>query len=191
MAQRMSASLSYPIRMNKAPLLGLAVLLLQVPCRAGGWSVLSGSVSGVKQQRAIVVQTAADWKKLWDEHAAGKAAPMPEVDFSKESVVAVFAGERRSGGYRIAVEVLADPKTDAVTVLYDVRKPGPGGMTISMMTQPFLFRKIAKPAGPVLVKKAEDGSDKRVQPERKAAFQGFGDKVAGMSESAAGMFSGI
>ncbi|MFA5141043.1 MAG: protease complex subunit PrcB family protein [Elusimicrobiota bacterium] len=177
--------------MDKAPLLSLAILLLQVPCRAGDWSVLSGSVSGVKQARAIVVRTPTEWKRLWTEHAAGKTAPLPEVDFSKESVVAVFAGERRSGGYRIAVEVLEDPRTDAVTVLYDVRDPAPGGMTISMMTQPFLFRKIAKPAGPVLVKKAEDAAGKLVKPERRAAFEGFRAGVAGMQELGSGVFAGL
>ena len=177
--------------MDKALLRGSLILFVQVPCRAGGWSALSGSMSGVRQARAVVVQTAAQWERLWDEHATGNPAPIPSVDFSREAVVAVFAGERRSGGFRIAVEVLEDPRTDAVTVLYNVRAPAaPDGMAISMMTQPFLFHKIAKPAGPILVRKAEGGDGKLVRPERKSSFTRLGAKVSGIQALERGVFAG-
>ena len=81
------------------PTLAALALLLSVAASAqvsGSWSKLEGQHSKIAERRAVAVTDAAAWEKVWREHDA--AAPVPAVDFTKESVVAVFLGQTRSAG---------------------------------------------------------------------------------------------
>jgi hypothetical protein len=54
-----------------------------------------GSDSAVTESRLMVIRTAEAWQKLWTEMALKD--PLPEVDFTKQLVLAVFAGENPAG----------------------------------------------------------------------------------------------
>ena len=101
----------------------------------------SGSYSQQAEQRFEFVTTRADWAPLWDRTARG---PIPEVDFSRESVVAVFMGQRPTGGHAIRVEqVVREGPRLTVEVL--LQAPGPDCMTTQALTQP--YHMVAVPAG--------------------------------------------
>jgi hypothetical protein len=59
-----------------------------------------------------------------------------DIDFSEETVVAVFMGEKSSGGYSIEiVEVVK--KEDHLEFVVEVKEPGPDDMTIQAITSPY------------------------------------------------------
>ena len=58
--------------------------------------------------------------------------PPPSVDFSRDMVVALFMGERPTGGY--AIEVTQIERTDAgLSIRYRTRHPDPSAMQTSEM----------------------------------------------------------
>ncbi len=58
-----------------------------------------GSQSGIEDRREIVVEDAATWRSLWENHTEGQqpAPDRPAVDFSSEIVVAIFKGQSPDG----------------------------------------------------------------------------------------------
>ena len=73
----------------------LIVALLQSPQTFR--SIGRGPMSGIDEPRQVTVRTLADWATLWRSHAPG-GQPMPTIDFSRETVVGVFAGTRPTSG---------------------------------------------------------------------------------------------
>jgi len=67
--------------------------------------------------------------------------PIPEIDFSKETIVAVFMGEKNTGGYGVVVEDVKEEK-DKLVVSIKETKPSTGAMVITVITQPFCIVKI-------------------------------------------------
>ena len=66
---------------------------------------------------------------------------IPEIDFSKETVIAVFMGEKTTGGYGVIVEDVKEEKGKLVVAIKET-KPSPGDMIITVITQPFCVVKI-------------------------------------------------
>lgn len=101
-------------------------------------TVSKGSRSGVREPRQIVLRGQAEWNSLWAQHisADAKPVPPPAIDFAKELVVAVFLGEKPTGGYDTAI-TRAQRGDDAVVIYYRERTPAPGAMVIQTLTQPF------------------------------------------------------
>ena len=63
-------------------------------------------MSFVDTPRQVTVRTGAEWAVAWRAHAGDRPAPV--VDFSKEMVVAVFLGTRRTSGYGVEIGMLID-----------------------------------------------------------------------------------
>jgi hypothetical protein len=132
----------------------LALLALAAPVRAEQWTRLAGQCSGITGPRAVVIEDRARWQALWKEHMGEKESPAPEVDFAKEAVIAVFAGQQRTGGYSIDIE-LQKESASGLRALYRVRPPKPDGFRLMMITQPFVLLKVSRPsAGAVVLMRA-------------------------------------
>ena len=116
---------------------------------AAEWQKLSGQHSRIAGFRAVVVQDAGAWQRLWEDHQ-GSLDDLPEVDFSRERVVAVFLGLRHTGGHSVDFDVRA--AREGIVVDYEVRKPK--GFAASVMSAPFAIVKV--PAAPIrMVAKGE------------------------------------
>jgi len=104
-----------------------------------------GTYSGVTERMAVVVTDEQAWQKLWQQHAsrAVPAPPAPAVDFSKESVLVVYMGEKNSGGYSIEVTGV-QKENGKLAVSVRQTSPGPGTMTTMALTQPFHMVRIPK-----------------------------------------------
>ncbi|WP_297333048.1 protease complex subunit PrcB family protein [Flavobacterium sp.] len=83
---------------------------------------------------------------------------IPQVDFTKNNVVAVFMGQKRSGGYSITVEkVVIDGNTAQVLVKNTL--PEQGAMVTMALTAPYCVAAIPKTdkvivkENPVLIEK--------------------------------------
>jgi len=66
---------------------------------------------------------------------------IPFIDFSKETVIAVFMGEKTSGGYAVSVENVKQKGEQVIIQIKEI-KPGPKDMVTMVITQPFCFVKI-------------------------------------------------
>jgi hypothetical protein len=95
--------------------------------RLGQWTR-----TGINESRRLVIRDANAWAEFWSELGAGDR---PEVDFSRDLVVAVAAGQRPSGGHEIAVEEIAQSNGE-LTIGVVETAPGPNCMTTSALTQP-------------------------------------------------------
>ena len=88
--------------------------------------------SGIRGVRRLVIRDPATWAHFWSELGAGVR---PEVDFSRDLVIAVALGQRPTGGHDIAVQRVARTGGQLrITVLET--SPGPGCMTTQAQTQP-------------------------------------------------------
>jgi hypothetical protein len=67
--------------------------------------VAKDSFSGVTAKQNVVIRDEAAWARLWAEHTAGRnpAPALPQIDFSRQMLVGVFAGESASGCHSIAI----------------------------------------------------------------------------------------
>jgi len=149
------------MRWNKF-FLAAAALALATSAHAENWSQLKGHSSAITGQLETVIQNPEQWKAFWETHTAGNPQPLPAVDFPKEAVVAIFAGQRFRGGYAITADLKGDEKSGDLTVLYQVKEPQKTGLAITMMTQPYLIIKVKNPRGFVKVCRAgKKGTDKK------------------------------
>ncbi len=104
------------------------------------FSVLVSGTSAVAQpeRKNFAVYGEEDFQRLW-EQAYGEEAPvLPSVNFEEEYVIGVFAGERSSGGYAIAVSRVTDENA-VRTVTIALTTPGPSCAVTQALTSPFQF----------------------------------------------------
>lgn len=66
---------------------------------------------------------------------------VPQVDFSKSNVVALFLGQQSSGGYSIGIEKL---EINGNTAMVTVSKKSPEGIVTTALTQPYYIAAITK-----------------------------------------------
>ncbi|MHA2135473.1 MAG: protease complex subunit PrcB family protein [Candidatus Thorarchaeota archaeon] len=92
----------------------------------------------------FAIRDAETWESLWLDLYSGHS-PIPEVpvvDFTSEMLIAVFQGERSSGGY--STNITQINMTIAYYIVYvDEIHPGENCVTISVMTYPYCIVKIS------------------------------------------------
>jgi len=109
----------------------------------------SGSRSGIVSFDTVLVNQKSVWERLLTRHRVkGVEKTSPIVDFEKETVLGVFAGQKPSAGY--SVEILQIYRTTlGAKVVYKINSPPPGTKAAEAMTQPYELVKIPKLRGPV------------------------------------------
>jgi hypothetical protein len=95
--------------------------------RIGQWTR-----TGVGEARRLIIRDANAWAAFWSELGVGDR---PAVDFTRDVVVAVAAGQRPTGGYEIAVGRVLQGNGE-LTVEVVETTPGPNCMTTASLTQP-------------------------------------------------------
>lgn len=94
------------------------------------------------EQQFEMITGQPQFRHLWSRFDAG--AP-PSLDFTRETAIAVFMGERPTGGYSIHVNAVTHGDGE---LLVDVvlQAPGPECMTTQAFTQP--YEMVSVPSGP-------------------------------------------
>jgi hypothetical protein len=95
--------------------------------RLGQWTR-----TGIGEARRLVIRDANAWDEFWSELGVGER---PNVDFTRDVVVAVAAGQRSTGGYEIAVDRVTQSNGELSVEVVE-RTPGPNCMTAASLTQP-------------------------------------------------------
>ncbi len=88
--------------------------------------------SNIRGSRRLVVRDPATWAQFWSELGAGVR---PEVNFSRDLVVAVASGERSTGGHDIVVQRVTKSGGELRITVVET-SPGPNCMTTMALTQP-------------------------------------------------------
>jgi len=115
-------------------------------------TIKQGTYSGIGVKKLSEIQSSFDFSLLWNAHHA-RITPQPAlplVNFSKEMVIAVYAGTKSNAGYSITVEQVEDDG-NLVTISY--RERSPSGMTAAVMTQPFHLVTIPKTSKQIVFKR--------------------------------------
>lgn len=92
-------------------------------------------------RRNYAIYDASAFAKFW-KNVHGANTQVPKVDFSKEFVIAAFAGEKPTGGYGIDVSRVVD-QNGKRTVTVTITSPGAGCATAQAKTQPYAFAVVA------------------------------------------------
>jgi hypothetical protein len=115
---------------------------------------LQGYTSGVTTFTTIVLKDASAWETLWKKHTLplGSPPPPPAVDFSRDMVVAVFLGEKPSGGWGVRIAGV-DIRGGDATVSYKVSAPRVDRITTTALTRPYHIKTLPRRDGKVRFRK--------------------------------------
>lgn len=95
-------------------------------------------VSGIRERTVVLARSRPEWERLWRQHTAGMQPPpeVPEVNFNREMVVAVFMGEQPTRGYGVQVAAVEET-ADTVYVQVEERFPAAGAKHPAMPVSPY------------------------------------------------------
>ena len=103
--------------------------------------------SRTAEPSARVIRSEEEWKSFLTG-TLGFAGAAPAVDFRSETVVAIFAGQKPTGGYSVRVEKVTDESTagqpSRATVHHQVIAPPAGAMLIQVLTYPYVVIRVSK-----------------------------------------------
>lgn len=96
-----------------------------------------GYYSGITERKVVLITDQSAWANHWRLHMShvSPAPALPQVDFSKNSVLAIYMGEQRSGGYDVTVTDVS-VKGGTVTATVHETVPAPGSGVVGAHTQP-------------------------------------------------------
>lgn len=99
----------------------------------------SGQHGALKDVAQEQYHNAADFKAGWDKLYAGQSEPaLPNVDFTKDTVVLYSIGEHKSGGYKVRA-IKAEQGASGFDLGFEVTIPGIGCHTTTQeFTRPFI-----------------------------------------------------
>ncbi len=83
-----------------------------------------------------VIKNSAEWDQFKTLFNTSTGASFPSVDFSKNQVLAVFAGAEPTGGYTIGVSKVADQSGERM-VSITITAPGPTCAVTQATTSPY------------------------------------------------------
>lgn len=91
--------------------------------------------SGIDEPGQFVIRNAVDWAALWQRiHSRRRPAPpLPEVDFDREMMVVVAAGQHRTGGYSIRINRASREAAKIIIVVHE-EAPGPDCIVAGAIT---------------------------------------------------------
>lgn len=107
--------------------------------KQGSFEILKqDSFGGKKSAGNVVITSQEELNGLYTELNLGAA---PKTDFNKRNVIALFLGQKSSGGYSIGIKDISI-NGNIATVKIDAK--GPDGMASTVMTNPYCIASITK-----------------------------------------------
>lgn len=93
---------------------------------------------GYTKAAKLLIKTEDQWKEVWEKiNSLRLPKPeLPSIDFKKKMVIAVFMGERQSGGYDIEI-IDIFKKEKEIVVVVDEKEPSPDSLRTMALTSPY------------------------------------------------------
>ncbi len=95
--------------------------------------IAKGSQSAVERRVNYLITSSSQFNELWGVVTA--TGTPPKIDFKTHSVIAVFAGQKPTAGYAIAVAKIEDTRTRVVSIT--LAKPSDDCMLAQSITAPY------------------------------------------------------
>lgn len=116
-------------------------------------TINKGIYSGHNQKNNYVIVGNKDFEDLWNKvyYKTISKPPLPQIDFSKYMVLAVFEGVKNTGGYDIQIFKI-NQNAGYLDILVKEISPGPSCFTTQAFTSPFHIVKVEKMNSEVNVK---------------------------------------
>lgn len=111
------------------------------------------NASSIASRRNMTARTQAELRELWTA-AKGTDSTPPTINFSREYVIAVFAGQKSSGGHGVEVASVVDTST-ARTVSVRIVKPGDGCIVTQALTNPYQIIVVPLSSAPIVYEDAQ------------------------------------
>lgn len=112
---------------------------IKKPATSVLYEVLSQSAYQGKEEKSFeVIKDKVALVKLYE---GIHDTEIPKVDFSKARIVALFLGQRSSGGYEIKIKSVEE-RDNKIYVTVEEVSPKPGDMATMAITNPFVVAKI-------------------------------------------------
>jgi hypothetical protein len=107
--------------------------------------VLKLTDSGHTEAQNYVIKEGAEWESLWDKifSNTSEKPPLPEIDFTRRTVVAVFQGTQPSSNYEISIEGIVETE-NSLEVAVKAIAPGKRCVVTGKVTRPFDIIEIEK-----------------------------------------------
>ena len=96
--------------------------------------IVQQSTSLITEPRQIIVRDLEAFKLLWRQHQ-GSLEHLPDVDFKRDMLVAIFLGEQPTGGFEVKITTVEEDE-QGLKVFYKIIEPNPDFMVIQMLTAP-------------------------------------------------------
>ncbi|MBI3572103.1 protease complex subunit PrcB family protein [Candidatus Kaiserbacteria bacterium] len=96
-------------------------------------TLASGIESSVKEPKNYLITSEPGLQELWQ--MINSQDPPPIIDFTKNSVIAIFAGAEPTAGYEIKVSAIADSASRQVLIV--LTKPGGSCIVPQIVTAPY------------------------------------------------------
>jgi len=108
-------------------------------------SIGHGYFVSFDEKRMLVINSEKDYEKLWNDVYANldQVPRIPEVDLTKFTVIAVFMGAQKSGGYDIKIDKITNINDKPVIEVTET-SPGVNCIVTDAITKPYDVVKIAK-----------------------------------------------
>jgi hypothetical protein len=112
--------------------------------------LLTTDMSLAGEPEVRVLRDRAAWEATWQQLQAGAVVgPAPAVDFAREMVVVVAAGQKSSGGHAIRVDGTSTGPGGALMLHVTETAPGEGCMSTMAITSPLDVVRVPRAAGAV------------------------------------------
>lgn len=105
-----------------------------------------GAYSAMEEAGQQVIDNEEAYVAIWEEvHAHSIPAPRPPaVDFEEHVLVCSFMGMKPTGGYSTSVLAVGLDRQKQAQIVIQESMPGPGCLTTSALTSPYVFALIPK-----------------------------------------------
>jgi hypothetical protein len=110
-------------------------------------TISRGHISTIKEKKSFVINNSIEWNKMYKEAFEGLFSPpenlinVPNTDFLKYTLLAVYMGECPTSGYEIDVSDITE-SNKAISV--KVSEKNPQGSVYHLPTQPYHIVKTTK-----------------------------------------------
>jgi PrcB C-terminal len=120
-------------------------------------TIARGVDSGYQSASKMAIDNSERWIDLWQQHTYNTEPPppVPQVDFTRYRVVAVFAGEKPTGGHSVEIlsaETSGSQTQEQLAITVQDRQPSAGDFVTEALTYPYHMIKIPKIDGKVVFK---------------------------------------
>ena len=114
--------------------------------------LLEGDVGGQIESDVLPITNDVELNALYATLNATiePAHEIPDIDFTKTQLIAIFMGEKTSSGFHVEVEKITESKTHII-LRYKENGPKPTDMVANVMTQPFCVIKLPKVDKPLKI----------------------------------------